>query len=245
MQVKLPVGVAQGSTPEEKCELKPPGPPQWVCDLAGDATRLGRNLSEYVPEPLPCPSEASLSLGCWPYQTHHLIPWQQLAKHPVTQWLKETPEKGIPQMMYGDTDYCVDSWENGKYMPYASILPEWQGASTKEKLRLRRIVMEKAQMQLHQGPHSFKAYVAGEEGYKTRVDKYLKEVIRDASGHYKKDPPCPDCKDKKQAGKVAPRRNVVRMVHGVSQKLEIDIIKGKIFVSRQAAEYAAVGGVMR
>jgi hypothetical protein len=246
MQVKLPVGVAQAQTPEVKCEFKPPGPPEWVCDLNGDAGRLGDNLSEYVPRPAPCAREADLSFECWPYQTHHLIPWQQLQKHPVTQWLAKTPPgKGIPKKLYGDTDYCVDSWENGKFMPYASSLPEWDGASTAEKLRLRRRVMQLARMQLHQGPHSFSAYAAGEAGYKTRVAEYLNAVTRTANEHYTKDPPCDDCKNNERKGKLAPRRNVVREIHKVSQQLEVDINLGKIFVSRHAAEYAAVGGIMR
>src|SRR2546425_2870789 len=147
--------------------------------------------------------------------------------------------------MYADNDYCVDDWQNGKFMPYASMLPEWSAtSSTTERLRLRRIVMEKAQMQLHQGPHSFKAYVAGGTGYKSRVDEYLKAITNNSIGHYKAEPPCPDCKSKEQAGYVAPRRNVVRFVHKASERLEIDINIGKIFVSRHAAEYAAAGGAM-
>ncbi len=232
---------------KQACEFRPPGPPEWKCDLEGNATRLGNNLSEFVPRPLPCASEANLSLECWPYQTHHLIPWQQLKSHAVTQWLTKSPTgPGVPKRMYGDTDYCVDDWQNGKFMPYASDLPEWNAtSSTTERLRLRRIVMEKAKMQLHQGPHSFKAYIAGEAGYKTRVDEYLKAITNNSVGHYTKKPPCEDCKNKEQAGKVAPRRNVVGFVHKASERLEVDINTGKIFVSRQAAEYAAAGGVMR
>jgi len=239
--------VIQMMEAKQSCEFKPPGPPEWVCDLNGDAARLGANLSQVVPRPLPCASEADLSLECWPYQTHHLIPWQQLESHAVTQWLAKSPTgKGVPKKMYADNDYCVDDWHNGKFMPYASMLPEWQAAtSASERLRLRRVVMEKAQMQLHQGPHSFKAYAAGEAGYKTRVAEYLKAITNHCGGHYTQEPPCPDCKSKEQAGKVAPRRNVARFVHKASERLEIDINTGKIFVSRHAAEYAAAGGVMR
>ena len=230
---------------KQACEFNP-GPDEWICDLEGNATRLGNNLANVVDEPHPCASEADLSLECWPYQTHHLIPWQQLKGHAVTQWLTKAPKgKGLKKKMYADNDYCVDDWQNGKFMPYASILPAWKGASTAEKLRLRRAVMAAAQMQLHQGPHSFKPYAAGESGYKTRVGEYLKAITNHCIGHYATQPPCPECKPKEKAGKVAPRRNVARFVHKASERLEIDINTGKIFVSRQAAEYAAAGGAMR
>lgn len=228
---------------EQKCEYQPKNT-SWKCKLDGDSGSLRQNLWDHcgVPEPEQITSVSQLGSRAWPSQAHHLIPWQQLKKHEVTQWLSANPPKG-EKVLYADNDYSVDHGNNGKFMPYSSALAEWGSASSKEKERLSRKVMREAGIQLHQGPHSFKGYGVGEAGYKTRVAEYLARIHGNSVSHYTP-PECQDCKGKKQAGLVPPRRNVVRYMDKASERLEIDINTGRIFVSRRAAGFAADGGIL-
>lgn len=221
-----------------KCEFQP-DQKQWKANLDGDAATLGRNMGN---QPENATKEADLSASCWPSQAHHLIPHLTLKSHRVAQWLKEG------SVLYGDTRYDVDHRNNGKWMPYASNLAEWRtAAATPAQVAHNRSlmfkVMQLAQIQMHQGKHSgSNTYGIGECAYKECVKKYLDKIANHAVSHYKKQPPCEDCKGKKQADKLPPRDNMVRYVDKASALLEQDINCCRIFVSRIAAEFAQAGG---
>lgn len=225
---------------DQKCEHKD-DETNWKCNLVGDGGKLADNLEQFgVPKPLTPPSVKLVHARAWPSQAHHLIPHQQLAKHPVTAWLAKKPPKVASRVTH-DNHYDVDHGANGKFMPYASSLMEWAGASAAEKEAIVNTVMGAAGIQLHQGPHSFKSYGVGESGYKTRVAEYLDRIKSHAIAHAEV---CPDCKSKGDGSKkVAPRRNMVRFLDLASARLEVDINCGRIFVSRRAAGFAAGGGV--
>ena len=222
-----------------KCDFKPPQT-KWKANLDGDADRLGGLLGK---QPKKAAKEAELSSSCWPSQAHHLIPHLTLKSHPVSKWLK------AGDIIYADTRYDVDHGNNGKWMPYASSLAEWKTranklADIKANRRLMFKVMKHAKIQLHQGKHSgSQDFGVGEMPYKECVRKYLDKINRHALSHYKKKPPCDDCKGKKQAGKYPPRDNMVRYVDKASSVLEDDIDACRIFVSRIAAECAQAGGL--
>ena len=225
---------------ETVCEHKPEAQ-KWVCKLDGESTRLAGNITDHkdIPKPSVPARLSGVTSDSWPSQAHHLIPWQQLLKHPVTQWLAKKKQK-----LRGDNDYSVDHGNNGKFMPYASDLREWSGANTDRKRAIVEAVMTAAGIQLHQGPHSYKPYGVGEDGYKTRVGEYLDAIKANSHDHFSAKPPCEDCKNKADGKKLPPRRNVVRYMDGASKFIEGDIDTGKIFVSRRAAEFVAAGGVL-
>ena len=100
-----------------KCDYKPEDTP-WKANLAGNSETLGNNLGN-KPN---AGSVAELSRTQWPSQAHHLIPHLTLKDHAVAKWLKEG------SILFADTKYNVDHENNGKWMPYASSLPEWQNA---------------------------------------------------------------------------------------------------------------------
>lgn len=229
---------------EQECE-HPDEKVVWKCKLDGKSSSLEKNLWDHcgVPKPANVPSVKLVTYSSWPSQAHHLIPWQQLRKHPITQWLAEKPPKA-PARLWADNDYSVDHGMNGKFMPYVAALAEWKHANGAEKQELAEVVMGAAGIQLHQGPHSYKEYGVGEAGYKTRVAEYLQYIHRETLNHYHGPPACEDCAEKAQAKKLPPRRNVVRFVDRASSRLEIDINMGRIFVSRRAASFAGDGGVM-
>jgi len=225
---------------KKKCEYKPKKN-EWKCNLAGDGGRLATNITKHcgIPKPAVPTSLAGVTTDVWPSQAHHLIPWQQLEKHPVAQWLSSDKGK-----LRDHNSYDVDHGNNGKFMPYASALTDWAGATKTKKRKIVEAVMSEAGIQLHQGPHSYKPYGVGEEGYKTRVGEDLVEINGNSMDHYSAQPPCKDCKDKEEAKKKAPRRNVVRFMDKASTLLEGDINAGKIYVSRRAAEFVEAGGVL-
>jgi hypothetical protein len=225
----------------KECEYEPPNT-NWKCNLDGDSSRLAENITRHmhVPKPTTPKSADELSSTCWPCQAHHLIPWQQLRKHSVTQWVAANPPQ-VAGKVIKDTKYDVDHGANGKFMPYASDLPEWKSATTSQKEELVRKVMGFAGIQLHQGPHSYKKYSVGEDGYKSRVDEYLSRINKHLLNHMQN---CPDCKDKMQDDKVPPLNNVVLYLDKASERIEVDINLGRIFVSRRAADYVAGGGVV-
>lgn len=224
---------------DQRCEHKPPKT-SWKCNLDGDGRRLGNNLVSQVGVPRPATPASLLQVTerSWPSQAHHLIPWQQLRKHAVSQWLAAAPPV-VPAKLTDDNSYDVDHGLNGKFMPYASALPEWASASAAKKVAIANRVMAVAGIQLHQGRHSKTKYAAGEAGYKTRVDEYLTAIHVNSLAHS-----CEECAAKKTDGKVAPRKNVVRFVDGASARLEVEINVGKIYVSKRADSFAASGGVM-
>src|SRR4051812_44573544 len=114
---------------DKKCEYDAEIP-QWKCKLEGDGGRLAVNLTIHcgIPKPVVPVSVNDVTYTCWPSQAHHLIPWQQLEGHQITQWLTESPPKkaGVPTKLLKDTPYDVDHGNNGKFMPYASDLLEWK-----------------------------------------------------------------------------------------------------------------------
>jgi hypothetical protein len=226
----------------QKCQFEPPNT-NWKCKLEGSSESLTQNLTDHceIIKPATPASVAGVSSTSWPCQAHHLIPWQQLKKHPVTQWIAESPPE-VAGRVLKDNDYSVDHGNNGKFMPYASSLAEWETATTAGKRQLVERVMSAAGIQLHQGPHSYKSYGVGESGYKTRVKEYLDRVNANSLDHIDVSK-CPDCVPKSQNGKVPPRRNVVTFLDKVSERLEVDINLARVFVSRRAAEFVAAGGV--
>jgi A nuclease family of the HNH/ENDO VII superfamily with conserved AHH len=224
----------------QKCEFKP-DETTWTCKLDGDSDLLGKNLTRHcgVVKPSVPKTVKDVSSSCWPCQAHHLIPWQQLEKHPVTQWVAKSPPKGASKVL-DDTRYSVDHGKNGKFMPDCWRLEEWAGATEAGKRKVAEAVMGAVGIQLHQSAHSYKSYGVGEAGYKTRVAEYLDRINANALDHIKI---CPECREKSQDGKVPPRDNVVVFLDKTSERLEVDINLGRIFVSRRAAEFVAAGGV--
>ncbi|HUK20257.1 MAG TPA: AHH domain-containing protein [Gemmatimonadales bacterium] len=229
---------------DEKCKYKP-DEHDWTCTLDGDPTRLARNITKHrsIKKPRVVITLASVSDDVWPSQAHHLIPWQQLQKHAVTQWLSDAPSKA-PKKLLKPNGYSVDHGNNGKFMPYASDLTDWSGATKTKKRKIVEKLMSIVGIQLHQGPHSYKPYGVGEEGYKTRVGEYLAKIHNNSVDHYAAKPPCTDCKDKSKGGKQSPRRNVVDYMDKASEGLEGDIDGGRIYVSRRAADFVEAGGAL-
>ncbi|HEY8509565.1 MAG TPA: AHH domain-containing protein [Steroidobacteraceae bacterium] len=223
------------------CEYEPPNT-NWKANLQGDSRRLAENITKHmhVPKPATPKSAAELSSTCWPCQAHHLIPWKQLQGHAVTQWVAQKPPK-VAGKVIKDTKYDVDHGANGKFMPYASDLPEWKTATAAEKDELARKVMGFAGIQLHQGRHTATKYSVGEDGYKSRVDEYLTRINKHLLNHMQV---CPKCKEKTQNGRVPPLNNVVLYLDKASERIEVDINLGRIFVSRRAADYVASGGAV-
>lgn len=233
----------------QKCGYEPPQT-QWRCKLDGDSGSLTQNLKDHcgIVQPVTPASVNDVTPRRWPSQAHHLIPWQQLRKHPVTQWLAESPPKAAGKVLK-DNDYSVDHGKNGKFMPYASSLAEWPSANTDMRRKLSETVMAAAGIQLHQGPHSYKSYGVGEDGYKSRVAEYLQRIHESAIDHAWVDDGgkavilCEECHAKSRNGKVPPRRNVVDFMDMASTRLEVDINTARVFVSRRAAAFVASGGV--
>lgn len=217
---------------DEKCDFKPEAT-AWQANLDGSGTKLGNALGD-KPN---ANSESELSGSNWPSQAHHLIPHKTLVKHQVADWLKKDKQ------IYDDTKYNVDHQNNGKWMPYASSLPEWTSASPVAKRELMFKIMRLAKIQMHQGKHSeSNRYGIGEMPYKARVKQYLDKINNNAQSHYKGPRACEDCKGKKQANKCPPRNNTVTYVDKASRLINKDIDSCKIFVSRIAAEFAQTGG---
>ncbi len=227
----------------QKCQYEPANT-SWKCKLAGSSESLAKNLTDHcgILKPSTPTSVKDVSSTSWPCQAHHLIPWQQLQSHPVTQWVAQSPPE-VAGKVLKDNDYSVDHGNNGKFMPYASSLAEWGTATTAQKRKLVEAVMGAAGIQLHQGPHSYKSYGVGESGYKTRVKEYLDRIHANSLDHIQV-AKCQDCQSKSQDGKVPPRRNVVTFLDKASERLEVDINLGRVFVSRRAAEFVAAGGVV-
>lgn len=209
---------------------------QWRVVLAGKTRgHLNENLNRdrKIAEPLwPPPaggnSVADVSAGSpghWPHEAHHLIPWQQLARHNVKSFLK----KG--QRLYGDANYSVNHGNNGKFLPFVSDLKEWKGASAAKKQQIAELVMSKLGLQLHQGRHSMSPYGAGKKGYKSRSKELLDNVRDSETVHTRA---CKPCKDNKDDGKLPPREQMTRKLDSVSRRLEGEINAAKIFVSRRA-----------
>lgn len=222
---------------DDKCQYKPEDQ-DWLANLNGSGEALAQHLGT---KPYAA-SEADLSATAWPSQAHHLIPHLTLKSHPLAQWLKSS------DMLFADTYYNVDHENNGKWMPYASGLPEWvRGATNRTDRERNRALMFKvmslARIQLHQGRHSSSnRYGVGEAPYKERVKQYLKKIKNNAVSHYAGKNACNDCKSKKFNDKFPPRDNLVRYVDKASELVEKDINQCRIFVSRIAAEFAETGG---
>lgn len=222
---------------DEKCDYKP-DETEWKANLSGS----GEALAGYLGSKPHANNEAELSNTLWPSQAHHLIPHLTLKSHPVAKWLK------TGDYLFSDTYYNVDHVNNGKWMPYASSLPEWvKGATRKVDIEKNRALMFKvmrlAKIQLHQGKHSSSnRYGIGEAPYKDRVKQYLKKIKNNAVSHYAGNRSCKDCKSNKYNDKYPPRENTVKYVDEASKLIKKDINECKIFVSRIAAEFAETGG---
>ncbi|MCF6324271.1 MAG: AHH domain-containing protein [Gammaproteobacteria bacterium] len=229
---------------DKKCEYKPEKE-KWRANISGSGTKLALQLSIKQAKPV-ADKESQLSSSHWPSQAHHLIPHVMLNEHKVSDWLNES-KKG--SKLFADTKYNVDHRNNGKWMPYASSLPEWKTGATKKADRasnkvLMFKVMQLAKIQMHQGRHSASnKYGIGEVPYKKRVSQYLDKIENNAASHFSGKRACEDCKGKKLDGKYPPRDNSVRYVDKASKLIEKDIKDCKIFVSRIAAEFIEAGGI--
>lgn len=127
-------------------------------------------------------------------------------------------------------------------MPYAHRLEEWITGVKKKEDRTRNKelmydVMRAANIQMHQGSHSYKRFGVGEEGYLERVDQYLDKIKENAVSHFAGVFKCEDCSSKKQKGKYPPRVNTIRYFDKASELIEIDINKCRIFVSEAASKF--------
>lgn len=208
-----------------KCDFKPPQD-NWTANLEGSSEALSGHLGGKPTQ--------------WPSQAHHLIPHLTLIDHPVAGWL----QTGGQSIMWGDTKYNVDHRHNGKWLPYASALPEWKTNTPAQNRKLLFDLMARSGLQIHQGPHSgLENYGVGEVSYKQCVNKYLDKINVHSNSHYKRTPACADCAGNSKAGKVPPRANTVRFVDKASEVLWQDITASRIFVSRIAAEFVASGGI--
>lgn len=222
---------------KKKCNYQLSGE-AWTCNLEGESSRLAEFLGD-KPNAL---SEAELTKYKWPSQAHHLIPHLTLLKHNVSKWLETS------NVLFNDTYYNVDHKNNGKWMPYASSLPEWKtGSSTPEDKKSNRELMFKvmklSQIQLHQSRHSSSnRYGIGEAPYKERVAQYLDKIRNNGTSHYAGEGKCDICDDKKKANKFPARENTVLYMDRASSLIEKDINKCKIFVSRIAAEFEETEG---
>lgn len=222
---------------KKKCNYKP-SDEGWVCKLEGESSTLAKFLGD-KPDAI---SEVELTKYKWPSQAHHLIPHLTLIKHNVSKWLK------AGDVLFNDTYYNVDHENNGKWMPYASSLPEWKVGATsavdkKNNKELMFKVMRLSQIQLHQSKHSSSnRYGIGEAPYKERVIQYLDKIRNNGTSHYVGTRKCEICTEKKQTNKYPARENTVRFVDRASSLIEKDINKCKIFVSRIAAEFQDIEG---
>lgn len=216
----------------EKCDFKP-DQHKWKCNLEGKSETLAANLGN-KPD---ANSESELSASKWPSQAHHLIPHLTLIAHAVAVWLEKD------KRIYHDTKYNVDHKNNGKWMPYASSLPEWKTGSPVQQRELMFKIMGLAKIQMHQGKHSgSNTYGIAIRPYKARVIDYLDKIQNHGISHYAGPNACKDCKSNKLANKYPPTENTVRYVDKASSLLEKDINACRIFVSRIAAEFAIAGG---
>jgi A nuclease family of the HNH/ENDO VII superfamily with conserved AHH len=216
----------------EKCNFKP-DQTKWNANLEGSSTALAVSLGN-KPH---ANTESELTSSKWPSQAHHLIPHLTLIAHSVADWLKKD------RRIYQDTKYNVDHKNNGKWMPYASSLPEWATGTETQKRALMFKIMGLAKIQMHQGKHSSSnTYGIAIRPYKARVKDYLDAIKNHAVSHYAGANPCADCKGNKKANKYPPTENTVRYVDKASSLLEKDINACRIFVSRIAAEFALAGG---
>jgi hypothetical protein len=218
--------------------------PGWKCNLEGETSgHLTSNIprDKKIPEPIWPPSNGSLTLasckagnpGVWPSQAHHLIPWKQLKPHRVTSFLAEAPPEA-PAKIWADNNYSVNHGNNGKFMPFASNLLDW--GTAKDQQKVAEDLMDLVTIQLHQSRHSHTQYDGAKQGYKTRVERYLKEIADPAMKHPDN---CDECKGKKNGDKWPPRAGMVAFVDKASALLEQDIDDMDIFVSQRAAIWAA------
>ena len=241
-QIALPVAFVTFVDEKVKCDYRPEDE-KWGANLSGSGAALAAQLEKKQAKP-EAGSENELSASRWPSQAHHLIPHKTLNDHDASGWLNESKSGS---KLYADTRYNVDHRNNGKWMPYASSLPEWVTGATKkaDKDSNRKLlfkIMELARIQIHQGRHSTKnKYGIGKMGYKERVKQYLDKIDNNGISHYVGVNACEDCKERN--GKYPPRDNSVRYVDKASEFIEADIKAGTIFVSRIAAEFVDAGGI--
>lgn len=228
-----------GSADDPECEYQPEDT-SWSCQLDGSDEALAQNLGKQgMTRPAAAAGLDAVSSTHWPSLAHHLIPWQQLRKHPVTQWLAQSPPQGSGQLL-ADNDYSVDHGHNGRFIPDASALSEWAGADATLRRRLLEAVMQAAGISLQAQAGDYAPYGVGEDGYRTRVAEYLDRVNLAALDHVNV-AQCPDCSKKNQDGKVPARRNVVELMDAVSAQLDVDVATGRVFVSAAGAPFVAAG----
>jgi len=228
---------------DEKCDYKPEKT-TWKAILKGDGGKLGDNLGN-KPN---ASCVAELSSTAYPSQAHHLIPNARL--NPAATGAKKNPPHPVHELLikgdylYADTDYDINHKNNGKWMPYAHALNEWiTGATKKNDIACNKAlmfdVMSVAQIQLHQGSHSYEKFGVGEAGYLTRVNEYLDQIRDNAISHFGGAFKCAECSEKKskKGGLYPPRENTIRYFDKASELIEKDINKCRIFVSEAASKF--------
>lgn len=228
--VHLVVSIDKG---DKKCDYKPEKT-QWKANLVGSSEALAARMGS-KPD---AKTRSAITNTQWPSQAHHLIPHKTLINHSLKKWLDS--EGGF---IYAPTKYNVDHKNNGKWMPFASSLAEWETSTTAEKRAIMFEVMRISGIQLHQGPHSKKNdYGVAKWPYKARVEQYLDKIKNSAVSHYAGSNACADCKSKRENGKYPPRENTVTYVDTASGCINREINQLLIFVSRIAAEFQQTVG---
>lgn len=242
MQMTLGIAVlVELMEKDKKCDYKPEQT-KWKAKLSGSGTTLGNNMGN-KPH---ASCVAELSRSSFPSQAHHLIPNARL--NPNAKGAAENPphvaHKFIIEddFLFADTDYDINHKNNGKWMPYAHALAEWKtGATNKaDKAHNKDLmikVMKEANIQLHQGSHSYQKYGTGKAGYLTRVNQYLDKIQQNGISHFAGKRKCDDCSGKKQKGKFPPRVNTIRYFDKASNLIEKDINACHIFVSEIASKF--------
>jgi hypothetical protein len=226
---------------KKKCDFKPEQK-TWKAKLVGKGGTLGDNIGSRPN----ATCVAELSSSCFPSQAHHLIPNARL--NPKAKGAEDEPPHSVHEFLidgdylYADTDYDINHKKNGKWMPYAHALKEWKTGATlkKDKAYNKDImfkVMQVANIQMHQGAHSYKKFGVGEAGYLKRVNQYLDKIDDNALSHYAGVFECDDCKSKEQSGKFPPRANIIRYMDKASSLIKTDINKCRIFVSEAASKF--------
>lgn len=235
------------------CKFEDSPDPQWEAVIhtikgkKGDPVVLRQSMLDVElldPEPPPPGPPWDLKkchTTSFPYQTHHLIPKALLPDHEVCVWLTDSPKNNPTEyQLKADTNYSIDHWRNGMFMPFVSNMRQWQKAgdeSTKELVAFE--VMRRAKIQLHQGSHSAEDFLELEDvetaGYNTMVEKLLLLVSVRTLNHVET---CDECKAEGKK-KVRPLLSLVRHTHMVSARLENLLSSWRIFVSKRAAHYFA------
>jgi hypothetical protein len=217
----------------------------WKCVLEGKTdshltTNITRDRNIDRPSWPPATGKKTIDncdRSTFPHQSHHLIPWKTLRKHPMVIFIAENPPEGTgTKTIWKDNNYSINHGNNGKFMPYASDLEEWAlagGESAKQELAEK--LMDKLGIQLHQSKHGTIRAEGVEQQYKDQVKEYLGLIHDHALTHPST---CEECISKKKDDLWPPREGLANLLDMASRLLENDIDTNRIFVSKYAAKWA-------